>query len=238
MVVVGYDDNVAGGSFRVMNSWGRDWGDNGFKWIRYSDFQHFVRTGYELIPKPNPQEAVKMGGKVKFINTRTKTLMSATYSFNKNIYIMNQAYHSGTRFNFEITNQEPIYLYALGVDNGGIDILFPHDSGISAYQGYKNSTVSYPDEFNDIIVDTNRGTDYFVILYSKFPLKLDKIKRLIENQQGNIQSRLRNVFGSRLIGKGIRFDKHQINFDYHGYKPLGQSSKDSVVAVVVEFNHI
>ena len=56
MVVVGYDDNQEGGSFQLMNSWGKRWGENGFTWIRYSDFKHFVKYAYEMIPNPPPQE--------------------------------------------------------------------------------------------------------------------------------------------------------------------------------------
>ncbi|MDC3221408.1 C1 family peptidase [Flavobacteriaceae bacterium] len=41
MTVVGYDDTLNGGSFRVVNSWGSGWGDNGYAWIRYSDFKKF-----------------------------------------------------------------------------------------------------------------------------------------------------------------------------------------------------
>lgn len=35
MCIVGYDDEYK--AFRVMNSWGTDWGDNGFFWLRYED---------------------------------------------------------------------------------------------------------------------------------------------------------------------------------------------------------
>lgn len=38
MLVVGYDDTVAGGAFRVINSWGPKWGDGGFVWIPYADY--------------------------------------------------------------------------------------------------------------------------------------------------------------------------------------------------------
>ena len=34
MCIVGYNDQIYGGSFRVVNSWGDDYGDNGFIWIR------------------------------------------------------------------------------------------------------------------------------------------------------------------------------------------------------------
>ena len=41
MTIVGYDDYKNGGSFLIVNSWGSNWGDNGYAWIRYSDFKRF-----------------------------------------------------------------------------------------------------------------------------------------------------------------------------------------------------
>ena len=38
MCVIGYDDTVNGGSFRIVNSWGTGWGDNGYFWLSYKDF--------------------------------------------------------------------------------------------------------------------------------------------------------------------------------------------------------
>lgn len=37
MMVVGYDDNR--NAFKVVNSWGKEWGNQGFVWIDYSAFQ-------------------------------------------------------------------------------------------------------------------------------------------------------------------------------------------------------
>ena len=60
MTVVGYDDNKFGGAFRVVNSWGSDYGDNGYLWIKYSDFMKNVKTTYimflkeEIDPEKNP----------------------------------------------------------------------------------------------------------------------------------------------------------------------------------------
>ncbi len=44
MVVVGYDD--AKQAFRLMNSWGSQWGDNGFCWVDYEHFRKVVNEGY------------------------------------------------------------------------------------------------------------------------------------------------------------------------------------------------
>ena len=44
MCVVGYDNSLK--SYRVMNSWGTDWGDSGFAWIEYDTFSRIVREAY------------------------------------------------------------------------------------------------------------------------------------------------------------------------------------------------
>ncbi len=45
MCILGYDDDYK--AFRVMNSWGTDWGDNGFFWLRYEDID-FIDQAYLL----------------------------------------------------------------------------------------------------------------------------------------------------------------------------------------------
>lgn len=44
MVLVGYDDSKQ--AFKVMNSWGTDWGDHGFGWIDYKLFPETVKYGF------------------------------------------------------------------------------------------------------------------------------------------------------------------------------------------------
>lgn len=55
MCVVGYDDNKFGGAFLIMNSWGTNWGVNGFTWVKYSDYTSTVKYAYQLyVPKSSP----------------------------------------------------------------------------------------------------------------------------------------------------------------------------------------
>ncbi|MGV6829606.1 MAG: DUF4384 domain-containing protein [Flavobacteriales bacterium] len=42
MVVIGYDDNYEGGAFRLLNSWSPDWGDGGFIWVPYKEFEEWA----------------------------------------------------------------------------------------------------------------------------------------------------------------------------------------------------
>jgi hypothetical protein len=67
MCVIGYDDNIAGGAFRVLNSWGTAWGDGGMVWIKYADYARWCLLAlqpfadpYTKVPeekKPAPQPA-------------------------------------------------------------------------------------------------------------------------------------------------------------------------------------
>jgi Papain family cysteine protease len=58
MTIVGYDD--ARKAFRIVNSWGKDWGDSGFAWLDYnlmtnSQFTHSLFVAYsDATIKPNP----------------------------------------------------------------------------------------------------------------------------------------------------------------------------------------
>ena len=46
MCIIGYDDYKYGGAFRVVNSWGSEYGDNGYIWMRYSDFEKYAVEAY------------------------------------------------------------------------------------------------------------------------------------------------------------------------------------------------
>ncbi len=57
VVVVGYDDGRQ--AFRLINSWGRQWGDGGFGWISYAVFREIVREGYvvqDIVTVPPARE--------------------------------------------------------------------------------------------------------------------------------------------------------------------------------------
>jgi hypothetical protein len=51
MLVIGYDDNIAGGAFLVMNSWGTDFGKDGYFWLKYKNVSKELVCAYAMIPK-------------------------------------------------------------------------------------------------------------------------------------------------------------------------------------------
>lgn len=44
MVIIGYDDNI--GAFKLLNSWGTNWGDGGYGHISYDAFRRLVHEAY------------------------------------------------------------------------------------------------------------------------------------------------------------------------------------------------
>ena len=56
LAVVGYDDTKYGGSFRIMNSWGSDWADNGFVWVRYNDYAKWCVMALQVFADPYTAE--------------------------------------------------------------------------------------------------------------------------------------------------------------------------------------
>ncbi|MEI9810277.1 MAG: C1 family peptidase [Bacteroidota bacterium] len=48
MCITGYDDDVNGGAFEVMNSWGDKWGRKGFFWLSYKQFEDYGRYAIAL----------------------------------------------------------------------------------------------------------------------------------------------------------------------------------------------
>jgi hypothetical protein len=49
VTIVGYDDYKFGGAFRILNSYGSDWGDNGLFWMTYKDFEDQADRAYVIL---------------------------------------------------------------------------------------------------------------------------------------------------------------------------------------------
>ncbi len=41
MLIIGYDDSYQGGAFELLNSWGNEWGNGGYIWVRESDLMDY-----------------------------------------------------------------------------------------------------------------------------------------------------------------------------------------------------
>ena len=44
MTIVGYDDEKQ--AFKIMNSWGKGWGEEGYMWLNYEGFKNRLAEAY------------------------------------------------------------------------------------------------------------------------------------------------------------------------------------------------
>ncbi|MBT29728.1 MAG: cysteine protease [Thalassobius sp.] len=236
MCVIGYDDTKYGGAFEIMNSWGEDWGNDGFIWITYKDFGNFTKYAYEIISEPvkqpiivaKPQE--DFSGQLKLVTDKGKEMEGELMG---QYYKLIKSYPSGTSFRIYLSNNEPAYVYAIGTDNTEeIFQLFPYAPEVSAALNYKKNDVALPSEDHYITMDNTVGKDYLCVLYSKDPLDIDQIKASLDRTNGRFMTRLKTVLGSKLISpENVNFNSNEISFKAF-------SKGGSVVALIVETDHI
>ncbi len=53
MTVVAFDDRKAGGAFKILNSWGNKWGNDGFVWVKYEDYTRCCLMAFQPFGDPN-----------------------------------------------------------------------------------------------------------------------------------------------------------------------------------------
>jgi len=49
MVAIGYDETINGGSIRIANSWGTEWGDKGKIWINFSELEYWLDGAFVMV---------------------------------------------------------------------------------------------------------------------------------------------------------------------------------------------
>jgi hypothetical protein len=218
----------------LINSWGKNWGNNGFTWIKYSDFNHFCVWAAEEIPPPKQAEEKNgLSGSIAFnlISGESLKLISK-----ENYFQAEKPLHSGTRFNLTLSNNEPAYVYAIGSDlTYKCQVIFPFNNNINPYLPYKQNNIALPGEGFNFQLDTTLGKTYFFFLYSLVKLDIDSISKKIECSNGNFYDRIQNVLGEKLISE------KNINFNLNNPDELifsSQNGNNDIVALLVEINHI
>lgn len=247
MCVVGYDDSVNGGSFQIMNSWGANWGDKGYVWVKYGDFAEYVDQAYEIYvkrdfrrddyrpsPKPQPEPVVTriFAGEIELqLSTGEKMVPVLDYVSGVFRYRIADEYISRTRYRIYITNNEPAYVYVIGSDlKNNVSKVFPSAENISAALVYKSNHIAIPDETYYVEMDDTRGTDYMCVLYSNEALDIDSIIWRIRTSGGTFYDKVCSAVGNKLVpASDIRYIMNNIGFSAR--------SDRTVVPIIVEINH-
>lgn len=232
MAVIGYDDAKFGGAFELINSWGTEWGNGGFVWVSYDDFNAFVMEGFEMIPPqpPEPEKVVDMGGSLRLIHISGKDLTVSRRGENVQL---DDPMPSGTRFRAEISSRTGGYIYVLGGDSAGRYVeLFPRNRGLNPRAEAGNALlVPGPTEdfFNRLNDDT--GRDYYVVLFSREPLDASAIAERMNGGRAGPLPRLEVALGKALVPEEDITREGPLSFE-------AASGEATVVPLIVSIEHV
>lgn len=236
MCLIGYDDEKHGGAFRIQNSWGPNWADKGYIWVKYEDAAEFIYQAVEMFKMPavRQQQVVELAGSLRLVESNGQ-VMAGTWQGNH--YQLNKAYRSGTRFRLYLNNQQAAYVYAIGSDlSNKVYQVFPHAPGVSPVLNYSKNSVPIPSQDQHIRLDGNTGTDFLCVLYSEKPLNIGQIRRAIaqESNRYSFQQKVERVLASDLVRS------QEVKYDQSGTR-MGFSARSNdkpVAALFVHWEHV
>lgn len=231
LVVIGYDDIRYGGAFEILNSWGTSWGDNGYGWIRYSDFNAFVYLAFEVLGKPVIDSTLpNISGNIVFKDTNNSIL---PVKFNGNYFIMTDTLYSFFQFQIFCSINKPAYFYVFSTDlTNRFEKIFPFTPKMSDYFGCGKNNFAIPGEDYFNYLDETIGKDYFCFLFSAKKLPIDEIIVKIQNETGDIWTKINKVLGQDFVlPENIIYESiNEINFN-------AKSSGKNIIPVLVEIKH-
>lgn len=199
MCVIGYDDYYEGGAFEIMNSWGTDWGDGGFGWVKYNDFEYFTKEAFGLYPMGNADQRNASRFTMAFGLVQADGVSNIPLKkVGGNVFETVRPIAKMTKFKIEVQNTVECYTYVFGQETDGSTYeIFPYTKKHSPYCGITGTRV-FPSDAS-LQADNIGSKDWFVIIVTKQPIDYLKAKAAINAAAGSSYAqRINNAFGGAL----------------------------------------
>lgn len=233
MCVVGYDDRLEGGAFQIMNSWGPEWGENGFAYVRYADFKHFVREAYGVDPMQKRGAALNIDFEcnIGLVNNDTKQYIPLRTG-SGNTFATTSPVAKGTKFKIEIKNAVECYIYLFTPNaQGSSFVLFPYKPIHSPYCGITGARL-FPRK-ESIRADEIGNKDFMGIVVSKQALDYNALNAAInKSAQPTYGGKLNEAISSAAI-KNVNYSSTNNGTIYF---KAGAGEQNKVVGCVVEID--
>lgn len=233
MCVVGYDDRLEGGAFQIMNSWGPEWGENGFGWVRYGDFKEFVREAYGVDPMPKRGAALNKAFEctVGLVNNDTKKYIPLRAG-GSNLFTTVSPVTLGTKFKMEIKNEVECYIYLFTPNASGSSfVLFPYKPIHSPYCGITGTRL-FPRK-ESIRADSIGNKDFMGIVVSKQPLDYNALNDAINKSNQPTYAGKLNAAINEVAIKNVQYNNTSNGTIYF---KANAGEQNNVVGCVVEIN--
>jgi Papain family cysteine protease len=233
MTVIGYDDNLEGGAFQIMNSWGEDWGDRGLFWMKYEDFKYFTNQfygeAYGLYPVANKTQVNDFEAAIGLFLNQEKTYIPFKGKAG-NVFTTSQSLRPGTKFKIAVKNTVPCHTYVIGQETDGTSyVLFPYTEKHSPYCGITGARL-FPKDFS-LQLDDKGKVDVMAVVFTKEKLDYQAFNQKISaSKKATYSEKIAEALGNTLVGKPVfNIDNGKISF-------RANSQGKNAVAVVFEIN--
>lgn len=231
--VVGYDDDKFDGAFKLVNSWGKSWGEDGYFWITYPDYADYTKYGYQAyLPITQDSIGVTLAGSVSIQSATFVTdnevpyvriVEGKTNSGGENeegmvAYSLRNPQRTGSSFKFVANVDRLSYVYVLAASANDLrtKTIFPVSDKISPIIG-PNTKMLLPSEDLLYTLDGETGTEYWLFLFSEKELDIETNAFEMNEAQGSFTNRALTAFGKDLVPyQQVEYDDRKINFTLRG----------------------
>ena len=220
--VVGYDDTKFGGAFEVLNTWGKDWGTQGFTWIRYKDFADYVPYGFGLFQANSVSCGVPFEGNVTF-RLLSGEEMRTSIAGVQGQYKFWSSYPSGTTFTIQLASNLPAYVYSFGVDPA--NDFFPLFPRATSTVPITFSPLRAPDDMPAVTLTDPPGKNNVYFIFS--PSEID-LKKCISKLKG------RKVVTPADVRAAIGASEQNVTWSERGLSFTGNLTEPVVMHVVLD----
>ena len=221
MSVVSYDDNKNGGSFEIMNSWGKNWGNSGYCWVRYVDLEKLIRTAYALTDMKDTEDknefydyklSIQLIGEdskpFEFENDenygdykKEEFYLGAIDKSNYNFIYPSEI----KKFQIGLSSESTLYFYLLSkTASSTVNVDYPISSKDLNLLDYQNSGLILPKNAQDYYTIENFRNGWysneFLILFSKKQININAIIQSHKSEKfENLNSFIRSVFQDNIV---------------------------------------
>jgi hypothetical protein len=227
MAVIGYDDTVEGGAFQIMNSWGPRWGEDGVAFVRYKDFEHFVKEAYGIYPRN--RQAAGTTQRIRFGLVETGTHKHIPLAPVSGITFRTvRPIAKGTRFKVELNNTSPVYAYLFGQETDGSSyVLFPYTAKHSPYCGTTGTRI-FPRK-QSLTADNIGTRDSVAVVISPNAIDFKALNARIKAARGT-------SYAKKLVAALGMAEKSSARVDSGAGVVELSAAVDKVHALVLEFD--
>jgi hypothetical protein len=250
--VVGYDDTKFGGAFKVINSWGKNFGEEGYFWIRYADYKKQARNAFQAFLKvKQAQKNALTAAEVSFFfsakgieNSNLKFVLDEATNLDSTnrvkSYLLLAPQMSGTTFRFTAFIDSATaytYFYIINANSNMLDKtekIYPFNASESAILSRNTRLILPPEDRPHFKLTPPTGIEYVLFLFSDKPLNnMDNYLNKIRENKGSFASRITQAFGNELVpANQINYKTNKMGF----VAKAGQTG--GIVPILVSFKHV